>query len=100
MNKILRKTNTGGYNYWCIGCKCVHHLDKRWTLTGTEEKPTIRPSILVPKGLTEEKIKANKILCMVSVNPLCHSFITEGQIQYLQDCEHELKGQTIDMMKF
>lgn len=27
----------------------------------------------------------------------CHSFITDGKIQYLSDCFHELAGQTVDL---
>ena len=27
----------------------------------------------------------------------CHSFIREGKIQFLDDCTHHLKGQTVEM---
>ena len=28
---------------------------------------------------------------------VCHSFITDGRIQFLGDCTHELKGQTVEL---
>lgn len=28
---------------------------------------------------------------------LCHSFVTDGKIQFLNDCFHSLKGQTVDL---
>jgi len=27
----------------------------------------------------------------------CHSFVVDGRIQFLQDSEHELAGQTVDL---
>jgi hypothetical protein len=28
---------------------------------------------------------------------VCHSFVTDGRIQFLSDCTHELAGQTVDL---
>lgn len=50
-----------------------------WTWNGDKEKPTVRASILV-RGQFR-----------------CHSFVTDGKIQFLGDCTHELKGQTVDL---
>lgn len=33
-------------------------------------------------------------------NPIpfvCHSFVTDGRIQFLSDCTHSLAGQTVDL---
>jgi hypothetical protein len=30
---------------------------------------------------------------------LCHTFVTDGQIQYLGDCTHALAGQTVDLQE-
>ena len=27
----------------------------------------------------------------------CHSFVTDGRIQFLADCTHPLAGQTVDL---
>lgn len=29
---------------------------------------------------------------------VCHSFVTDGKIQFLSDCTHDLAGQTVDMV--
>ena len=28
---------------------------------------------------------------------VCHSFVREGKIEFLGDCTHALKGQTVDL---
>ena len=28
---------------------------------------------------------------------VCHSFVTDGRIQFLNDCTHALAGQTVDL---
>ena len=68
----------GEYVFWCPGCECAHSVDGRWTVTGTMEKPTIRASILVK-----------------APGPRCHSFVTDGEIKFLGDCEHALAGKTV-----
>jgi hypothetical protein len=56
-----------------------------WNLSGSLEKPTITPSILVHYP----REKGGEIKC--------HVYITDGQIQYLSDCTHDMAGQTIPM---
>ncbi|WP_072143679.1 DUF6527 family protein [Pseudanabaena sp. 'Roaring Creek'] len=76
----LRKVDDG-YLVYCPGCKTHHLLDSRWSLTGDKDNPTFRPSILV----NAEKLDT------------CHSFITNGQWQFLNDCSHELAGKIVDL---
>lgn len=45
--------------------------------------PTFRPSVLVNGG------RPNKTM------PTCHSFVTDGMIKFLNDCTHDLAGQTV-----
>ena len=54
-----------------------------WDFNGDVERPTVRPSILVQGSPWE--------------NRRCHSFITDGKIQFLGDCTHELRGQTVEL---
>lgn len=56
-----------------------------WTFNGDIHRPTIAPSILV-RGHRDEV-----------GNFICHSFVTDGKIQFLSDCTHELAGQTIEL---
>jgi hypothetical protein len=46
-------------------------------------KPTVSPSIL---------------FCPDEPARRCHSFITNGMIQYLDDCHHALRGQTVALL--
>ena len=55
-----------------------------WEFNGDYDKPTFRPSILMTTTYN------GKDVC-------CHSFVTNGKIQFLSDCNHELAGQTIEL---
>jgi hypothetical protein len=85
MPKVSAWDPTGNDTYWvffCMGCKCLHHFDSRWTFNGDVEKPTFSPSLVVCGNSPEHK---------------CHLFIREGKIEYLSDCHHKLAGQTVEM---
>lgn len=72
--------------FYCLGCKTSHVVptgDARgWGFNDDLEKPTFTPSIL----LYEDKY-----------TPRCHSFVTDGRIQYLADSTHAMAGQTVDL---
>lgn len=72
--------------FWCPGCEMVHNLDERWTVTGTPENPTVKPSYLQGGSRTD-----------LSAIPRCHLFISDGHLQYLSDCSHAMAGQTVPM---
>lgn len=85
------------YAFFCPGCKCAHAFNTKWQFNGDMEKPTITPSILVtwpanPKA--EERFKEWR------TERKCHSYVTDGRIQFLSDCTHDLKGQTVDLPDF
>lgn len=91
MEKILREVqhNGGGPDlvFWCPGCKCGHGVwttgeRKRWSFNGDMEKPTFDPSVLIER------------------KPRCHLHVRNGEIHFLPDCEHELKGRIVPMEKF
>lgn len=52
-----------------------------WSWNGDTEKPTIKPSILSNSGTNR-----------------CHTWINDGKVIFLDDCSHELKGQTLDLL--
>lgn len=93
----------GNHTGWvvnCPGCKHVHVYDKRWTFNGDRNKPTFRASYLSkythPHGYTNENPAP------VGYNgpydtEVCHSFVTDGKIQFLSDCTHALAGQTVEI---
>lgn len=72
---------------WCPGCQDHHMvtLDRAdgWAWNGDVERPTFTPSILVRGGSQDAR---------------CHSFVTDGQWQFLADSSHVLAGQTVPMV--
>lgn len=57
-----------------------------WGWNGSGDAPTFTPSIFV-----------NPPQARSPHSPSCHSFVTDGRIQFLGDCTHELAGQTVDL---
>lgn len=53
-----------------------------WTWNGSVDSPTLRPSILTQGGN----------------NFRCHSWVNDGKAQFLMDCTHKMKGQTVDLL--
>lgn len=82
-------TNEPWVQFMCPGCGRTHSINNTWTFNGDMERPTITPSVKVtwPQG----KGKPDRI---------CHSFVTDGKIQFLSDCTHSLAGQTVDLDEF
>lgn len=123
MPKFKRTENQAGQFYGvrfhCPGCGYSHVLHTqethpdikgpRWTFNGDYDKPTLSPSILsqthtwtppvTPENL-EEWRKAP--WPQTKVPYVCHSFVgingaQPGQIIFLGDCTHALKGQVVDL---
>lgn len=92
LSPILRLAVGNRLHFWCPGCNGVHGIafgegtGPRWGWNGNAEKPTFTPSILVRySGDDDGK----------PVEEVCHSFVTDGLIQFLGDCTHALAGQTV-----
>ena len=56
-----------------------------WTWNKSTKSPTLSPSLL-----TDTEDKSGKIRC--------HSFVRNGQIQFLNDCTHEFAGTTMPLL--
>lgn len=76
----------GGYTFWCPGCDSPHLFDLRWEFNGDVDNPTFSPSLLV----NGREPRHPNIL-------RCHSFVRNGKIEFLGDCEHTLAGQTVEL---
>jgi hypothetical protein len=80
----------------CPGCDGPHVLPvhgegrPNWGFNGDFERPTLMPSILV----TYNGADADTPDGCPSV---CHSFVTDGRIQFLGDCTHALAGHTVEL---
>jgi hypothetical protein len=80
--------------FWCPGCDEAHGIrvarsaaepkQSCWTWNDDQENPTFSPSILAHLDGRESGKK-------------CHSFVKDGQIQFLEDSWHSLKGQTVPL---
>jgi len=112
--KKLRLAENDHYMFWCPGCKTAHGMsvgDKRtdthWGFNRNPDAPTFTPSVLVtgqthvppvtPENLEEWKAHPWP---QQAVKTVCHSFVTDGQIQFLGDCTHALAGQTVPLPDF
>ena len=51
-----------------------------WTWNGSTAAPTLRPSVLTEGHEFR-----------------CHSWINDGKAQFLDDCSHDLRGQTVSL---
>ena len=118
MSNVFDKITVDGKDgliFWCPGCKGNHRITIKganpdgWEWNGDLEKPTTTPSILVQttrmteKGKTDHKVWAEEGFpkrdgkAFDSEPVVCHSFVNDGQIRFLNDCTHELAGQTVDI---
>jgi hypothetical protein len=94
----------------CPGCGDSHVLpiegpSPAWGFNGDFARPTLTPSILARSGhhvpghagecwctWEAEYGEPSPFACYV-----CHSFVTEGRIQFCGDSTHALAGQTVDL---
>lgn len=70
------------WHYMCPGCGYIHALSPEvHKFNGNLHSPTFSPS------------------CLQNWDPasVCHSYITDGKIQFLSDCSHSLAGQTVEL---
>ena len=112
LSVILPVRGTGSVYFMCPGCNEPHRVQvgagpgPRWTYNGNPEKPTFSPSILLKSGHYCEGQEGKDCWCTYEarlgrkppfVCKICHSFVTDGRIQFLSDCTHGLAGQTVDL---
>lgn len=79
----------------CPGCRSMHGVPipphpKAWSWNSSLNEPTLSPSVVVSYqdiggGLPKDR------------PALCHCFIRDGKIQFLDDCTHDHAGKTVEM---
>lgn len=98
------KTDDGRVLFWCPGCEIYHgpkvegNSGSIWGWNGSLEKPTFTPSILVQGVIPVTEEEHKRIMGGEKIEPKpfrCHSFVTNGQIKFLNDCSHKLAGKTV-----
>jgi Family of unknown function (DUF6527) len=99
LSSILRSAEGGRLTFWCPGCDGPHQVatgegpGPRWGWNGDAVKPTFTPSILVTYNGADADTPDG-------IPSVCHSFVTDGRIQFLGDSTHALSGQTVDIQDF
>lgn len=66
-----------------------------WTWNGNIEKPTLKPSIL---NEGTEFIGGDAYDSNNWIKFKCHTWITDGKAIFLDDTDHQFKGQTLDLL--
>jgi Family of unknown function (DUF6527) len=114
LSSKLRNSTDGGILWWCPGCDEAHRISSggssgpQWRWNQDVDKPTFTPSVLV-RGIRQDmnaedlaaydaerkRIQDSSILNDPRFGTVCHVFITDGNIQFLGDCTHSLKNQTV-----
>jgi hypothetical protein len=75
------------YRFNCPACGNAHVFNDSWTVEGSPDKPTVKPSIRVT-GWHETHGGRDYV---------CHVNIKEGMIHFEDDCTHPFKGQTVPL---
>lgn len=86
----VRLLNHGRHlSIWCPGCKDLHVIPidgtRNWTWNGDRVNPTVTPSLK-----SDYTVAPGKTV-------LCHLFITDGNLQFLGDSQHEFSGRTVPL---
>jgi len=87
---VICESRPNMWTFECPGCDMMHafYTDRSkepcWKFNGDVDKPTFSPSLRVRYTYKDE-------------NRMCHSFVKEGKMQFLNDCTHDLAGQTVDL---
>lgn len=102
----FKPEDSSNVSFYCYGCKYRHFIPinsksfgPTWLWNESLESPTLSPSINVvidrwePPATPENPNPGVQHL----VKYVCHSFVTDGKIKYLDDSTHEFAGQTLDL---
>jgi hypothetical protein len=76
----------------------------RWGYNGNPDKPTFTPSVLYQQDMWVPPVTLENIEQWRAApweqhqeHWVCHTFITDGMVQFLGDCTHGLAGQTLPL---
>lgn len=73
------------HHYFCVGCNEVHGIDPEVHKYNSDPiQPTFTPSLLLEYNTEGKQYK-------------CHSYITAGVIEFLNDCTHAHAGEKFEL---
>jgi hypothetical protein len=83
IHRVQSRTDQTLYVFHCPGCGYGHPFEvPRWSWNGSMDRPTFIPSLWCNKSDPASS---------------CHSVVTDGKIRFLDECFHNLKGQTVEI---
>lgn len=92
------------YQIYCPGCECTHELPIEkgtpysatgcWTLSGGLEYPSFSPSLNIATGSLADP---NHVDDPELPPTRYHSYIVAGNMEYLWDSTHALRGSVVTM---
>lgn len=95
----IERAGEDTWKFWCPGCDSAHVISDAWEVDA--DAGTISPSVLVysSKHLINSDLEGAALTAPenITTSPQCHSFVTNGRIQFLGDSTHHLAGQTVDI---
>lgn len=75
-------------SFFCPACGYPHNIvvdgSRGWKFNGDMECPDVSPSICLTAEYGDNR-----------ESQICHSFIRNGEWQFLNDCTHNMAGQTV-----
>lgn len=86
------------YLHWCQGCGHCHTYPTggisdraNWNFNGNIESPSFTPSmhIFIPAMMLDGEQRPQRTIC--------HYYVTDGNIAYQMDSDHEFRGQTLPL---
>ena len=80
-------TKVSCYRFWCLGCKDYHLIragGEGWYFNGDLERPSFQSSYRVSNDPD-------------TIDSVCHYYIYDGYIYYLEDCTHTLAGAQVPL---
>lgn len=109
LSPILQQINEYTLEFYCPGCKMMHcvylkHPNNRqasWDWNMCSKSPTFSPSLLISGTARITDAERDTLMAGGTIDPrpyTCHFFIRDGQLQFLGDCTHDLKGKTLPMV--
>lgn len=88
MPKLRKHENKTAYI--CPACNEEHEINDSWQIEEKDGIVNISPSILFRAESFSYPEK----------NRVCHSFVKNNKIEYLNDCTHKMAGMTVDMVDY
>ena len=103
LRSVKNPNGVTGIAHWCPGCNDIHEFaisgknssGAQWSWDGNAEAPTCNPSMNIRANTPDMKGYNS---CAGSL--VCHYFLKGGQIQFLGDSTHILKGQIVPLPDF